>query len=55
VYSTGYGKGMRSHKVPEGLMKPGQSYRWRIRITDGGNWKNIQNRSHSSWQVFHVR
>jgi hypothetical protein len=55
VYSTGYIKGMQSHIIPKGLLKLGQSYRWRIRITDNNNWENIQNRSHCSWQIFHFR
>ncbi len=55
VYSTGYIKDMQSHTVPKGLLKPGQSYRWRIRITDSDNWENIQNRSHCAWQIFHFR
>ncbi len=55
VYSSGYKKGMQSHTVPKGSLKPGQTYRWRIRVTDSGHWKHIQNRSHSSWQMFHFR
>jgi len=55
VYTTGYIKNMHSHTVPDGVLKPGQAYRWRIRVTDNSNWNHIQNRSHSSWQVFHFR
>jgi len=55
VYSTGYVKSMRSHAVPSGLLKSGQSYRWRIRITDADSWENVQNRSHCAWQNFHIR
>ena len=55
VYSSGYIKGMQSHRIPEGLLKPGQSYRWRIRIADNGNWEKIQNRTHCAWQIFHFR
>ncbi len=55
VYSTGRIKGMLSHTVPKGLLKPGKSYRWRIRITDAGNWEKVQNRSHCAWQIFHFR
>ncbi len=55
VYSSRYIKDMQSHKIPGNVLKPGQSYRWRIRITDNDNWENIQNRSHCSWQIFHFR
>jgi adenine deaminase len=55
VYSTGYIKNMQSHTVPDGVLKDGQSYRWRVRITDSDNWVNVQNRSHSEWQIFHLR
>jgi hypothetical protein len=55
VYSTGYVKNMQSHTVPHGVLKEGQAYRWRVRITDGDNWVNVQNRSHSGWQLFHLK
>jgi hypothetical protein len=55
VYSTGYVKNMQSHTVPNGVLKEGQDYRWRVRITDSDNWVNVQNRSHSGWQLFHLR
>lgn len=52
VYSTRRVKGMLSHTVPHGVLQPGQNYHWQIRAVDHGNWKNIQNRSHSQWQSF---
>ncbi len=52
VYSTGPVKGMLSHKVPHGVLTPGQSYVWRIRVTDNDNWIDVQNRSHSVWKSF---
>ncbi len=55
VYSTGYIKDMQSHTVPKGILKPGQSYRWRIRIADDNSWAKIQNRSLSRWQTFHSK
>jgi len=55
VYSTGHVKNMRSHTVPSGVLKKGQTYRWRIRITDSDDWVNVQNRSNSGWQIFHIR
>jgi len=55
VYSTGYNKDMVSHTVPIDVLKSGQTYRWRVRISDSDDWVNIQNRSNSDWQVFHLR
>jgi len=55
VYSTRYVKDMRSHTIREGVLKSGQSYRWRIRITDGGHWIMVQNSSRSAWQNFHIK
>lgn len=52
VYSTGYVKGMIAYTVPEGVLKPGQTYRWRVRVADGDTWTSVQNRSHSQWQRF---
>ena len=55
VYSTGYPKDMVSPTVPIDVLKSGQTYRWRIRTSDSDDWVNIQNRSNSEWQVFHLR
>ena len=52
VYSTGRVKGMLSHQIPGGILKPGQTYRWRVRITDDDNWVKMQNRSQSEWLIF---
>jgi hypothetical protein len=52
VYSTRYGKGILSHTVPEGILKPGQAYRWRVRVADGDTWTSVQNRSYSDWHSF---
>jgi len=52
VYSTRYVKSMFSHTVPDGVLKPGQAYRWRVRVADGDNWVKVQNRSYSDWHSF---
>ena len=52
VYSTGSMKNKLSHKVPDGILKPGKAYRWRVRVTDDDNWIKVQNRSNSKWQSF---
>ncbi len=54
VYSTRRCKNMVSHTIPKGVLKKGQSYRWRLRIADSDDWLNVQNRSQTRWQVFHI-
>ena len=36
-------------KVPQGALKPGQTYRYRVRVMDSMGWVEIQNRSDSDW------
>jgi len=55
VYSTRRYKNMVSHTVPSGVLQKGRTYRWRLRLMDSDNWVNVQNRSHSAWQIFHIR
>ena len=55
IYSTGYVKNMQSHTVPKGVLKSGQSYRWRIRITDGSHWTTVQNSTRCAWQILHIK
>jgi len=55
VYSTRRSKNLVSYTVPSGVLKEGQTYRWRVRITDSDDWVNVQNRSHSVWQIFHIK
>jgi hypothetical protein len=38
---------MTSHTVPAGILKPGEKYRWRVRVSDSGNWLEEQNRVHT--------
>jgi CubicO group peptidase (beta-lactamase class C family) len=52
IYATDHVKGMLSHTVPYGVLKPGQAYRWRVRAADGDNWIKVENRSHSKWISF---
>jgi len=52
VYSTRYVKSMFSHTMPDGVLKPGQVYRWRVRVADGDEWVKVQNRSYSDWHSF---
>ena len=55
VYATRHCKNMGTHTVPSGVLNEGQTYRWRVRITDSDDWVNVQNRSHSEWHIFHIR
>ena len=38
---------MTSHTVPAGILKPGEKYRWQVRVSDNGNWLEEQNRVHT--------
>jgi len=49
VFSTRRVQNMLSYTVPQGVLKPGQAYRWRVRVTDSDDWIEMQNRSHSEW------
>jgi len=52
VYSTSRTLNMTSNLVPSGILWSGESYYWRVRVTDSGNWVDVENRSHSAWQPF---
>jgi len=52
VYSTGPVTGMISHTVPHGVLIPGKTYLWRVRVMDSDKWDRKQNRSHSVWKSF---
>jgi hypothetical protein len=54
VYATGQNREMLSHQIPQGILQPGQSYRWRVRVTDSDDWVTTQNRSHSPWLALTV-
>ena len=40
-------KDMLSYTVPKGVLKPGQTYFWNIRVSDSEQWAQEQNRSSS--------
>jgi hypothetical protein len=54
VYRKGRTQNMTSHTVPAGILKPGETYRWRIRISDSGHWMEEQNRSHTKRLSFRM-
>jgi len=47
VFSSNFVKGMLSHHVPEGILKPDTEYEYRVRIADSEQWTYIENRSSS--------
>ncbi len=52
VYATSRMPGMLSAVVPQWKLNPGQTYYWRVRVTDSDNWADIQNRANSAWVEF---
>ena len=54
VYGTGRAQRMLSHTLPEGVLAPGQTYRWMVRALDNEEWIEIQNRSDSEWVTITV-
>ena len=45
---------MTDCRVPEGVLKPGQTYRYRVRVLDNAGWVEIQNRSDSDWVTINM-
>lgn len=54
IFRTGYVKDMFSAHAPANMLKPGQTYRWRVRVADGANWIELNNRSQNQWQQITV-
>ena len=54
IYRTGYVKNMFSTRLPPNILKAGQTYSWRVRVADGANWIELNNRSHNQWQKIAV-
>ena len=38
--------------LPDGILQEGQTYKWRVRVTDASQWIPVQNRSQSDWLTF---
>ena len=51
VYATARIRNMLSHTVPDGDLKPGQTYRWRVCAMDSRDGLEVQNRSNSEWKT----
>jgi hypothetical protein len=54
VYGTGRIRNMLTHTVPEGTLKSGNTYRWRVEAMDNRDGLEVQNRSNSKWLSFTV-
>jgi imidazolonepropionase-like amidohydrolase len=54
VYRRGRTQNMTVHTVPAGILKPGEIYHWRIRISDSGHWMEEQNRSRTKRLSFRM-
>jgi hypothetical protein len=52
IYGTGRVQNMLSHTVAEGILQPGQIYKYKVRVTDNEDWVEMQNRSESQWLTF---
>jgi hypothetical protein len=52
VFGTGRIRNMLSHMVPDGILKAGQTYRWRVWAMDSRDGLEVQNRSNSNWLAF---
>jgi hypothetical protein len=52
VYGTGRVRNMLIHTVPEDILKPGESYHWRLEAMDSRDGLEVQNRSNSKWLPF---
>ena len=56
VYASNQAQGHDKlfHTLKAGTLTPGQSYLWRVRAGDSGNWYTEQNRTTSNWLAFTV-
>jgi YD repeat-containing protein len=52
VFATNRKQNLASCIIPKGILEPGKTYKWRIRITDSSDWIGTQNRSNSEWLTF---
>jgi hypothetical protein len=54
VWASGRSEGMTACSVPQGRLTPGETYQWRVRVTDSSDWLEVQNRANSEWTTFSV-
>jgi hypothetical protein len=49
LFRTDFIRDMTEVRIPPDILKPGMRYQWRIRVADGPDWVEIDNRSQSHW------
>jgi hypothetical protein len=54
AYASKFEKNMLSHTIPIGTLKAGETYKWRVQVTDSFNWERGQNRTNSEWMIITV-
>jgi CubicO group peptidase (beta-lactamase class C family) len=52
VYTTDHVRDLLSIRIPPHILKPGMTYQWRVRVTDGPSWITLNNLSQSRWITF---
>ena len=52
VWASGRSEGMTSCALPEEKLLSGQTYQWRVRVTDSKDRFEVQNRTNSQWVPF---
>ncbi|MFC1820223.1 choice-of-anchor Q domain-containing protein [Thermodesulfobacteriota bacterium] len=52
VFATDRTTEMYHHTLPPGTLNPGQTYWWRLRVTDADTFVGAHNRRNTSWQQF---
>ncbi len=52
VWASSRNLGMTSITLKNGMLTPGGSYKWRVRVTDSNDWVTVQNRANSDWVHF---
>lgn len=51
AFNTNYFIDRFSFTVPAGILKPGHTYIWRVRVADHRDWHQVQNRTNSEWKT----
>ena len=52
VFRTAREQGLLTCTVPDGVLLPGQTYEWYVRVGDNSDWEEEDNRSSSAWLTF---
>ena len=52
VFRTAREQDLLSCTVPDGVLLPGQTYEWYVRVGDNSDWEQEDNRSSSAWLTF---